>query len=114
MTRKDMKATAKLRYHQAESECIIHPLGDNKVLLEFEKPQRAVTPGQAAVFYDGEYVLGGGQSRADKRAYRDGKGDAEDTRKTDSHIGITREVKVNLECVSEYTDKATQPSVHFT
>ena len=55
-----MKATAKLRYHQSESECIIHPLGDGKVLLEFDKPQRAVTPGQAAVFYDGEYVLGGG------------------------------------------------------
>ena len=55
-----MKATAKLRYHQAESECTIHPLDDGKVLLEFDKPQRAVTPGQAAVFYDGEYVLGGG------------------------------------------------------
>lgn len=56
----DMKATAKLRYHQSESECIIHPLSDNKVMLEFDKPQRAVTPGQAAVFYDGEFVLGGG------------------------------------------------------
>lgn len=56
----DMKATAKLRYHQGESECIIHPLDDGKVLLEFDKPQRAVTPGQAAVFYDGEFVLGGG------------------------------------------------------
>lgn len=56
----DMRATAKLRYHQNESECIIHPLDDGKVLLEFDKPQRAVTPGQAAVFYDGEYVIGGG------------------------------------------------------
>lgn len=55
-----MRATAKLRYHQSESECVIHPLGDGKVLLEFDKPQRAVTPGQAAVFYDGEFVLGGG------------------------------------------------------
>lgn len=55
-----MKATAKLRYHQSESECVIHPLENGKVLLEFDKPQRAVTPGQAAVFYDGEYVLGGG------------------------------------------------------
>ena len=55
-----MKATAKLRYHQNESECIIHPLEGGKVLLEFDEPQRAVTPGQAAVFYDGEYVLGGG------------------------------------------------------
>ncbi len=55
-----MKATAKLRYHQGESECIIHPLEGCKVLLEFDKPQRAVTPGQAAVFYSGEFVLGGG------------------------------------------------------
>jgi len=55
-----MKATAKLRYHQGESECTIHPLDDGRVLLEFEKPQRAVTPGQAAVFYCGEFVLGGG------------------------------------------------------
>jgi len=54
------RATAKLRYHQGESECVIHPLEGGKVLLEFDKPQRAVTPGQAAVFYDGEYVLGGG------------------------------------------------------
>lgn len=55
-----IKATAKLRYHQSESECTIHPLEENKVLLDFDKPQRAVTPGQAAVFYNGEYVLGGG------------------------------------------------------
>ncbi len=55
-----MKATAKLRYHQSESECKIHPLGENKVLLEFDKPQRAVTPGQAAVFYCDDIVLGGG------------------------------------------------------
>ncbi|MBE6682452.1 MAG: tRNA 2-thiouridine(34) synthase MnmA [Ruminococcaceae bacterium] len=55
-----MKATAKLRYHQGESECVIHPLDGGKVLLEFDKPQRAVTPGQAAVFYSGEFVLGGG------------------------------------------------------
>ncbi len=55
-----MKATAKLRYHQSESECTIHPLEGGKVLLEFDKPQRAVTPGQAAVFYSGEFVLGGG------------------------------------------------------
>lgn len=55
-----MKATAKLRYHQDESECTIHPIDEGKVLLEFDKPQRAVTPGQAAVFYDGEFVLGGG------------------------------------------------------
>ena len=56
-----IKASAKLRYAQKESECVIHPLDDNKVLLEFDTPQRAVTPGQSAVFYDGEYVVGGGE-----------------------------------------------------
>ncbi len=55
-----VKAAAKLRYHQKESECIIHPIDETTVMLEFSDPQRAVTPGQAAVFYDGEYVLGGG------------------------------------------------------
>ncbi len=54
------KATAKLRYHQKESECTIHPIDERSVMLEFTEPQRAVTPEQAAVFYDGEYVLGGG------------------------------------------------------
>ena len=55
-----IKATSKLRYSQKESECIIHPLSENSVLLEFSQPQRAVTPGQSAVFYDDEYCIGGG------------------------------------------------------
>lgn len=57
---KSLRASAKLRYHQKESACTIHPVDENTVLLEFDTPQRAVTPGQAAVFYDGEYVVGGG------------------------------------------------------
>lgn len=55
-----IKATAKLRYSQKESECTIHPIGENQVILEFTQPQRAVTKGQSAVFYDGEYCIGGG------------------------------------------------------
>lgn len=57
---KSTRASAKLRYHQAESPCTIHPVDENSVILEFETPQRAVTPGQAAVFYDEDYVIGGG------------------------------------------------------
>ncbi len=55
-----MRAYARLRYHQKESACTIHPVDNGRVMLEFDTPQRAVTPGQAAVFYDGEYVVGGG------------------------------------------------------
>lgn len=55
-----MRASAKLRYSQKESPCTIFPNGECSVILEFDAPQRAVTTGQAAVFYDGEYVLGGG------------------------------------------------------
>ena len=49
------------RYHQNPSDCVISPLDDNRVLCEFDKPHRAVSKGQAAVFYDGDYVLGGGE-----------------------------------------------------
>ena len=36
------------------------PLGEARVEVVFDEPQRAITPGQAAVFYDGDRVLGGG------------------------------------------------------
>lgn len=56
----DMAVKAKLRYrHTAETARLI-PTGENTAVLEFEKPQRAATPGQAAVFYDGDVCLGGG------------------------------------------------------
>ena len=40
--------------------------GEDEILCTFEEPQRAITPGQAVVLYDGEYVLGGGTIIADK------------------------------------------------
>lgn len=55
-----MTVTSKLRYSQKESECTVHPIDGKTVLLEFSQPQRAVTPGQSAVFYHGEYCIGGG------------------------------------------------------
>ncbi len=56
----DLSAQVKLRYRHAERPAVIHPLDTNRVLIEFNEPQRAPSPGQAAVFYDGETVLGGG------------------------------------------------------
>jgi tRNA-specific 2-thiouridylase len=50
----------KTRYLQQESFALVEQTGTDRVRVTFEKPQRAVTPGQAAVFYDGDIVVGGG------------------------------------------------------
>lgn len=54
------RALCKIRYNHRGEYCRLEKLPDGKVLCTFEQPVRAATPGQAAVFYDGEYVLGGG------------------------------------------------------
>ncbi|BCN31596.1 tRNA 2-thiouridine(34) synthase MnmA [Anaeromicropila herbilytica] len=56
----DMKVTAKIRYSHQGADCIIRKVGEDKLECVFTEPQRAITPGQAVVFYDGEYVVGGG------------------------------------------------------
>ena len=43
-----------------DRDCTIRMIDDNTLECKFDEPQRAVTPGQALVLYDGEYVLGGG------------------------------------------------------
>jgi tRNA-specific 2-thiouridylase len=55
-----IKAEVKIRYNSKKSPAIISPYGNDEVLINFEKPQRAVTPGQSAVFYQGDVVVGGG------------------------------------------------------
>lgn len=55
-----MRVMAKIRYNHKGAWCTIQEEKDGVVRCEFEEPQRAVTPGQAVVFYDGEYVVGGG------------------------------------------------------
>jgi tRNA-specific 2-thiouridylase len=53
-------AQVKIRYNHPGSEAVISPKGKGEVQVEFKTPQKAITPGQAAVFYDGETVIGGG------------------------------------------------------
>lgn len=52
--------TGKIRYAHKGASCTIEQIEKDKIRCVFEEPQRAVTPGQAFVFYDGEYVAGGG------------------------------------------------------
>lgn len=54
------RALVKIRYNHKGEYGMLEKLPDGKLLCHFEQPVRAATPGQAAVFYDGEYVLGGG------------------------------------------------------
>ena len=51
---------AKFRYRQKDNGVKIHFIDDDKILLIFDEPYKAVTPGQAAVLYDGDICLGGG------------------------------------------------------
>jgi tRNA-specific 2-thiouridylase len=53
-------AHVKIRYNHPGSEASISPKGEGEWEVKFKSPQKAITPGQAAVFYDGETVLGGG------------------------------------------------------
>jgi len=53
-------ADVKIRYLHEPAPATVVPMSNERVRVEFDVPQRAVTPGQAVVFYDGEAVLGGG------------------------------------------------------
>lgn len=57
---KVFKCSAKFRYRQEDQGVTVHLLEGGKTRVVFDKPQRAVTPGQYVVFYDGDYCLGGG------------------------------------------------------
>jgi tRNA-specific 2-thiouridylase len=55
-----VKCTAKTRYRQTDITCTLNSRDDQSVEVIFDTPQKAVTPGQSAVFYHGEVCLGGG------------------------------------------------------
>lgn len=53
-------ASARIRYNMKEAPCTVIPQENRQVQIVFDEPQRAITKGQAAVVYDGDYVIGGG------------------------------------------------------
>jgi tRNA-specific 2-thiouridylase len=56
-----LRCTAKTRYRQPDQVCIVEPLDEGlRVKVRFDEQQRAITPGQSVVFYEGEVCLGGG------------------------------------------------------
>ncbi len=55
-----LSVRAKIRYKHREAAAILSSLENNQACLDFLSPQRAITPGQSAVFYDGDVVIGGG------------------------------------------------------
>jgi tRNA-specific 2-thiouridylase len=51
---------AQIRYRHAPAPARVEVIGHNRVKLVFDAPHRAIAPGQAAVWFDGDVVLGGG------------------------------------------------------
>src|SRR6202047_3699369 len=58
--REPMRVTVKIRHRHEPAPAMMEKIGDDEILATFDQPQRAITPGQAAVFYDGDIVVGGG------------------------------------------------------
>jgi tRNA-specific 2-thiouridylase len=55
-----MRVAVKIRHRHQPAPAMIESTGPDQILVTFDDPQRAITPGQAAVFYDGDVVVGGG------------------------------------------------------
>ena len=57
----EFRASARVRYRQAEQPATVRVTGENTVHITSDEPQRAITKGQAVVVYDGDVVIGGGE-----------------------------------------------------
>ena len=57
---KPFRCQAKIRYRHSPADAIAEPLGDGRIRVIFDVPQRAITPGQSVVLYSGDIVIGGG------------------------------------------------------
>jgi tRNA-specific 2-thiouridylase len=55
-----MRVAVKIRHRHEPASAVIERTGEDEITATFDQPQRAITPGQAAVFYDGDTVVGGG------------------------------------------------------
>jgi tRNA-specific 2-thiouridylase len=58
--REPMRVAVKIRHKHQPAPAVIQSVGPDAIQVTFDEPQRAITPGQAAVFYDGDVVVGGG------------------------------------------------------
>jgi tRNA-uridine 2-sulfurtransferase len=58
--RAPMRVSIKIRNRHEPAPAVIENSASGEVVATFDQPQRAITPGQAAVFYDGDVVVGGG------------------------------------------------------
>jgi tRNA-specific 2-thiouridylase len=58
--REPVRVSVKIRHRHEPAPALLEKVGEDEVLATFDQPQRAITPGQAAVFYDGDIVIGGG------------------------------------------------------
>ena len=57
----EFRASASVRYRQAEQPATVRVTGESTVHITFDEPQRTITKGQAVVVYDGDVVIGGGE-----------------------------------------------------